>query len=150
MMTTLTLGDVANVISVIPRMMTILGITGVVTWGLFSQQRGSFAQNTISVFATSVKMGLCVLLLWPTSALFFALHIFVVLSLGPGSIADGEMFWRPDYPVVYVVSYLLNTVLWVPLYALMCACIFTWSFRPFRTFWLALRGQRSGEKQPAP
>ncbi len=60
-------GDVADVISVISGIMTILGVSGLVTWGFFTEQRGTLAENAISVFALSVKVGVCALLLWPMS-----------------------------------------------------------------------------------
>ena len=138
---TIQLSDVADVISLISGIMTILGISGFITWGLFSEQRGNLADDAISVFALSLKAGICVLLLWPMAVLFFVLHIFVVLSMGPGAIDGGTMFWNAAYPVAYFVSYLVNTLVWVPLYAILCACVFAWSLKPFATFWAALRSR---------
>ena len=130
----MTFGDVANVISVVSGLMTILGIGGIVSWSLVTVERGSLAQNTISVFAAAVKTGLCALSLWPAFMLFAATHIFVVLSLGPGVVGGQNFFWDSSHPAAFAFSYLLNTSLWVPVYTLACACIFTWSFGPLRLF----------------
>ncbi len=135
-----TFADVADVISVVAGLMTILGVGGLVSWSFIQKQRGTLADNSVSIFAFSVKTGLCILLLWPTSLVFFALHVFVVLSLGPGVISGSDFFWHPEHPLAYLASYVLNVLLWVPLYILLCACTYTWSFGPFRIFSRSIRG----------
>lgn len=91
-------GDIANVISVISGLMTILGFGGIVSWSLFTVERGTLAENTVSVFATAVKTGLCGLLLWPVFMLLAVTHIFVVLSVGPGAMGGDTFFWDSAHP----------------------------------------------------
>ena len=132
--------DVANVISVIAGLMTILGIGGLISWSFFRKERGTSADNTISVFAFAIKTGLCLLLLWPFAALFTALHVIVVLSLGPDSIGPDDPFlWDPKHAFAFSVSYILNLLIVAPLYFLVFACIYIGSIRPFRVFWSAFR-----------
>jgi hypothetical protein len=133
-------GDIADVISVIAGLMTIFGFGGFLSWSFFRKDKGTLADNSISVFAFSVKTGICFLLLWPMSALFFGLHIFVVLSLGRGSIGGADFFWNSGYPFAYLASYALAVLLLVPLYIILSACIYTGSFAPFRSFFRAFRG----------
>jgi hypothetical protein len=128
------LSDVANVISVISGLMTILGIGGLISWGFLKKDRDTLAANLVSIFAFSVKTGLCLLLLWPLVPVVFMLHSMIVLTLGPDQMASGSFLWNSDFPIAYCASYLINAILWVPLYLLLCACIYSWSFRPFRLF----------------
>lgn len=130
--------QIADVISIIAGLMTIIGLSGLLSWSFFKKARGNIIDDSISIFVMAFKSGLCILLLWFFAMPAYFLHIFVVLSLGLGHIGGTDFFWRDGDWYAYVASYLIGTLIWVPLYVLSCSSIFVGSIKPFKEFWARL------------
>ncbi len=125
---------VADIVSIFAGLMTIIGLGGVVTWSFTRKGRQDFADTTISVFALSVKIATCGVLLWILALPAALLHMIIVASLGDGSFLFTEYFWASEKWYAYIVSYLLALLIWVPVFLLTCACIFSWSVVPLKLF----------------
>lgn len=136
---------IANIITIISGIMTIFGITGIIGWSLSKESGQSLSQASMSIFAKSFKIALCIvsflILLLPIQAI----HILIVLSIGdgymPASTKSLEFWWRDSDWYAYLVSYCAVVLVGVPLYALSASSIYTWSLRPFHTFWNQVRGR---------
>ena len=132
---TINFSQIADVISIIAGLMTIIGLSGLLSWSFFKKARGNIVDDSISIFAMAFKSGLCILLLWFFAMPAYLLHIFVVLSLGKGHMAGTDFFWGETDWYAYVASYLIGTLIWVPLFVLSCSSIFAGSIKPFKEFW---------------
>ncbi|TVT53433.1 MAG: hypothetical protein FHK80_19005 [Azoarcus sp. PHD] len=135
--------DFANIISIVSGLMTILGITGIVSWSLSKEAGQSISQASMSIFAKSFKLALCVVSLLLFLVVLREIHFAIVLSVGegwmPGSTSDPNFWWKESGWYAYVISYFINILIGIPLYALIASSIFTWSLEPFRVFWKYLR-----------
>lgn len=136
---------IANIITIISGIMTIFGVTGIIGWSLSKESGQSLSQASMSIFAKAFKIALCIvsflILLLPIQAI----HILIVLSIGdgymPASTKSLEFWWRDSDWYAYLVSYCVVVLIGVPLYALSASSIYTWSLRPFHTFWNQVRGR---------
>lgn len=137
--------DLANVLSIVSSFMTIFGITGIVSWSLSREAGQSLSQASMSIFAKSFKLALCVVSLLLFLVVLREIHFSIVLSVGegwmPSSLSNPEFWWKESGWYAYVVSYLVNVLVGFPLYALIVSSIFTWSLKPFHVFWKYLRNR---------
>ncbi len=133
----------ANLISIISGIMTIFGVTGVVSWSLYKETGESFSQATMSIFAKSFKLALCIVSFLLFLILLYLIHVSIVISLGegwmPGSTRNPDFWWKNSDWYAYVVSYCLIVLIGIPFYSLIASSIYTWSLSPFRIFWTHLR-----------
>ena len=135
----------ANVISIISGLMTILGITGIVSWSLTKEVSQSISQATMSIFAKSFKLALCVVSLLLFLLVLREVHFTIVLSMGegwmPASATDPDYWWKESGWHAYVISYFIIILIGIPLYALIVSSIYTWSLETFRVFGKYLRNR---------
>lgn len=132
------LSFIRNSISLLADVMTIVGITGITSWSLFSKDRGPFQDKVAAIFAYSLKSAICLgllIVLVGTSKL--VLEFFVVLVNGHSSVDD--RYWSSTEPLGYIVGYLVLVLGHLPVFIIICACIYTWSFQPIRRFISAFR-----------
>lgn len=136
---------IANIISIISGLMTIFGITGIVSWSLTKESSQTLSQASMSIFAKSFKLAICVASFPVFLLLFREIHFAIVLNFGEGwmpvSFKNPDFWWKQEGWYAYMVSYFVNVLTGVPLYATTAACIYTWSLAPFRTFWWHLRNR---------
>ncbi len=87
----------ANVISIISGLMTIFGITGIVSWSLTKETNQNLPQATMSIFAKSFKLALCTVSFLLFLVLLREMHFTIVLNVGqdwmPGSVSDPDFWW---------------------------------------------------------
>ena len=125
--------------------MTIFGITGIISWSFIKETNQSLPQRTISVFAISFKVALCIVSLIILIIPLQAIHITTVLFIGngsmPGSIYNPEFWWRESDWYAYLISYALVVLFGIPLISLSLASVYTWSLRPFYLFWHSVRNR---------
>lgn len=135
----------ANIVTIISGLMTIFGVTGIIGWSLSKESGQSLSQASMSVFAKAFKCGLCIVAFLVLLLPIQAIYISIVLSIGngylPASMKNPEFWWRdPDW-YAYLVGYSVVVLVGIPLYALSASSIYTWSLRPFHTFWRHVRGR---------
>lgn len=135
----------ANFVSIVSGLMTIFGITGIVSWSLSKEVGQSISQASMSIFAKSFKLALCVVSLLLFSVVLREIHFSIVLSVGegwmPASLFNPDFWWKESGWYAYVISYFVNTLIGIPLYALIASSIYSWSLEPFRVFWQYLRNR---------
>lgn len=127
--------QIADVVSVIAGLMTIFGLSGLMSWSFFKKSKGDMADNSITIFVMAFKSGICILLLWLFAIPVFFLHIFIVLTVGKGCVGGENFFWADNEWYAYIASYLIGILIWIPLYILSCSAIFAGSLVPFKVFW---------------
>jgi len=133
------MGKFADIITIISGIMTIFGVTGIISWSLVKESEQTLSQATISIFAKSFKIALCIvsflILLIPMQAI----HMAIVLSVGkgmmPSSIFNTEFWWGTSDWYAYLISYAVTVLVGIPLYSLSAASIYSWSIQPFIIFW---------------
>lgn len=139
------MNNFANFLSIVSSLMTIFGITGIVSWS-FSREAGqSISQTSMSIFAKSFKLALCIVSLLLFSVVLHVIHVSIVLNVGKGwmpvSLSNPNFWWsEPDW-YAYVISYFVNVLIGTPLCALIVSSIYTWSLKPFHVFWMYLRNR---------
>jgi hypothetical protein len=127
-------------ISLIADVMTLIGVSGIVTWSIFHRE-SRLADKVLEIFAFSIKMFFCLLLLAPFLMLFHPMSFFSRLFLTgvfEMPIDLTRQWWDSTNPVPYVISHLFTGLIVIPLYVVTCACVLLWSFSPlshlFRKF----------------
>src|SRR5205807_910654 len=108
----------------------ILGISGIVSWSLFSKDRGPFQRKVAMVLAFSLKTAFCIFLLAVMAFPAIVIHAIVVGF--PHSLSGANFFWDTSGQAYYIASYLFQALLLLPLYLVLCFSIYEWSFDPFR------------------
>jgi len=137
--------EIANVITIISGVMTIFGITGIVGWSLSKEAGQNLSEASISIFAKSFKLALCIVTFLVLVLPIQAIYVLIVLAVGdgimPASTASPEFWWRESDWYAYLLGYCVVVLVAVPLYALSASSIYTWSLRPIRIFWREVRGR---------
>lgn len=140
------MSEIADIISIITGIMTILGISGILSWSLTRESGGTLSSNSITIFAKSIKIGLTLIFQLVLIIPIQGLHIFLVLAIGeggmPASAHNPEFWWRDNYWYAYGVSYLIGVLIWVPVCILSFTVIYTWSLAPVNTLIQHLRSSR--------
>ncbi|MEI7637024.1 MAG: hypothetical protein WCJ37_06925 [Syntrophus sp. (in: bacteria)] len=130
----MTIASIADFISIVAGTMTIFGVGGLLSWSLVKKTKENLPDTTLSIFVMAFKLALCILMLWLFAVPVVLLHMFIVLSIGKGSIGSGDLFWGDEYSYAYIISYIIGVLVWVPAYFISCACIYSWSFQPVIIF----------------
>ncbi|OCH70095.1 hypothetical protein [Vibrio splendidus] len=134
--------DFANIISIVSGLMTLLGVGGFFSWSIYDKSKEpDLSGKAISIFAYSVKFGLCILVLLLMLLPVHLCHISIVLAIGNGSIGSSTMYWSEGNWYAYVVSYIIIVSIWLPIYLLLTASVFHWSFSPFKLFFAKMQGK---------
>ena len=133
--------DVKEIISSMADAMTIFGVGGFFTWSFVKRSiaERDVAGTGVSIFSWSVKLCLCIAAL---AALFIPamlVRMFVILVIA-GSNSSSEWLWSESEPLAYSISYFVSALLFIPLAILTVASVFSWSFTPFRRFWMRFSG----------
>ena len=140
----------ADIIGIISGLMSIVGISGILGWSIFRKGKSPLANTILQIFAYSIKIFLCIILLGALLLLLQLPWMIVVDSTGGTSSTQGEWIDGVGYVPVPFFSYLfsygnhLGTILIglfaIPFYILCCACLFTWSLKPLKNFLKIFKG----------
>lgn len=126
-------------------MMTLFGVTGIFTWSFVKKNmEGRKPEDIgISVFALAVKGFMSIAVLVALIIPAFLFHMFVILLIS-GSYLPSDGLWSEQKATVYIVSYVLSCLWFIPVAVLSISSVFTWSLEPFRRFRLAFTGKSGG------
>ena len=143
----MTLGLIADMVSIVAGAMTILGIGGLVTWSALRRGgRSPFQEAVLGVAATSLKVGFSLIMLAPFAMIWgtaFQLIVIMVAGMLHSYVVDliRQPWWDPAIPVPYIAAWLVPSLVLLPLYVVTTMCILTWSAEPARGLWRALTGR---------
>ena len=113
----MTFPEFANWVTVVSGSMTIIGLSGLFSWGIFSRSRGGLSATVFEVFAYSWKTGLCLLLLVPFYIIWYLLY-GELLSFVTRGYAIKDFYWDSLYPIRYSATYLATGLVLLPVYCL--------------------------------
>ncbi|MDX6559124.1 MAG: hypothetical protein QOF72_2173 [Blastocatellia bacterium] len=131
----------ANIISIVSGFITILGIGGIVSWSIFGKDRGAFQRKVALIFAFSLKTAFCLIVLSLVG--FFALLIHVIIIGFSRGLTSSTFYWDAQNPTFYLISYGFQILFLLPLYLILCSCIYEWSFEPLKRLTSAFNKNRS-------
>lgn len=134
----MTLSEFADYVTVASGCMTIFGLGGLFTWGIFGRGRAGVSATVFQVFAYSVKTGICILLFFP---FIFIWHLLYqnMLSVVLGGFSYIDYYWLSEKSAQYLFVYMTTLILLLPIYCLSCLSVYQWSLIPFITFYKTLR-----------
>jgi len=129
----------ADIVTIISGFMTIIGISGVVTWSLTRNSKTLLEERIVAVFVISVKCFICILLAVPLYLISYFILGFIIVFLR--DIFDEynsaySWWWSKDHPAAYTVAYIVAFLPSVPIWLLTCKSIIDWSFEPFKYFYV--------------
>src|SRR5471030_2245714 len=137
-----TLTYLSTLVSLVSGAMTILGVSGLLTWSLTDKKRGTFDDNVIGVMAATTKLAIAVVVLLVGAGIGFITHFFVLL-LAKGSItASDNIYWDDAFAGAHIAGYAAAVILWLPLVVLCVSSVFSWSLSPFVRFYRALSNKQ--------
>lgn len=127
-----------DIIGLVADLMALFGLSGFFTWAFVKKSLNSLepAEIGVSVFAMAVKAFLSIFVLAALLVPGFFLHMIVIMILS-GSYMPSEALWSERKSVLYVASYVLNALWFIPLSILSVSSVFAWSLNPFQRFWHA-------------
>jgi hypothetical protein len=128
----ITLSNIADIVTLVAGGMTILGVGGLVTWSFFKDGKDGFSSVILTVFSYSIKTALCLAIIPFMFAIMILPWIFAVAFAG-GDTATSP-FSHDTWPLGNYIGTSVVLLFAVPVYFLICSCIYTWSFRPFKRF----------------
>ena len=134
--------DVREIISSVADAMAIFGMGGFFTWSFVKRSivERDVADTGISIFSWSVKLFLCIGALAAIFIPAMLVRMFVILVI-TGSYSPSEWVWSENEPLAYAISYFVSALIFIPLAILTVASVFSWSFAPFRRFWMRFSGK---------
>jgi len=126
------ISQIANLITIISGTMTILGVSGFLTWSIFSGKDGLLSERLLSIFAYSIKSAMCLAVIPFIGMLIFFPWIFAVGFAG----GDPNLlpFSGKEFPIGNYIGTFIIAMFSVPAYIILCSCIFEWSFKPISRF----------------
>ena len=134
----MTFSEFSDYVTVASGFMTIFGLGGLFSWGIFRRNRSGVSAAVFQIFAYSIKTGMCVLLIFP---FLFLWHLLYgnLLSFILGGFAYRDYYWQSEDQVKYIFVYLTTLIILLPLYFVSCLSVYQWSVAPFITFYKTLR-----------
>jgi hypothetical protein len=133
----MTFSEFADWVTVVSGSMTIIGLGGLFSWGIFGRGRGGLSATVFEVFAYSWKTGLCLLLLVPSYIIWDLLYGELLRFVTRGYLMK-DFYWDSLYPIRYSAVYLATSLVLLPVYCLSCLSVYQWSLAPFVSFYKAL------------
>ncbi|MTB46044.1 hypothetical protein [Providencia sp. wls1950] len=144
--------NVIDVLSLISSIMTIMGITGVLSWGLSSkpEERSNIA---LYILALMFRVAVCIIVIaifvWPFAMArsWFSFMLFDGPSEVISSLKNPSLWWRDDYSVSYILGYVVTIPITLVLIVPCVASIWSRSITPFKVMWNYVAGSEQ-EKKP--
>lgn len=133
---------ISTIVSIVSGLMTILGISGVVTWGFKNTETRPGADSIIIIFVYSIKFFINTIILAVLSLLAYMMNFGVVLVLKGHIQAESNEYWEKGYEFQHILSYLIVALLFIPMFLLLSATVYQWSFSPFNKFFSKFRSNR--------
>jgi hypothetical protein len=134
----MTFSEFADWVTIVSGAMTIMGIGGLFSWGIFGRDRNELSATVFQIFAYSWKTGLCLLLLVPLYFIWHLLYRELLTIVTKGFLYD-DYYWNSLYPIRYSAAYLTTALILFPVYCLCCLSVYRCSISPFVFFYRALR-----------
>ena len=132
----------ANWISIIAGFFTIFGLSGVVTWSVFKKERSQLATTVLSIFNYSMKTALCLILAAVFCGIFMLLNVILMVALKDGT----ELYWWESGKTLYhIPTYFVLSAILVPIYFILCECIYKYSIEPIQRFIERFKNQKKLE-----
>ncbi len=126
------LQTIANIISIIAGIITILGIGGILSWSILKKDKSLLSDSVLSIFSYSLKTGFVILIGIPGAYLFFFFYSWLlVFSKGE---AD-PLYWESGHFFEHFIAYFIVALFAMPIYSVICACIYKSSLDPWQRFW---------------
>jgi len=127
------LQTIANIISIIAGLITILGIGGIVSWSIFKKSRTQWSDTVLSVFSYGVKTAWCITLGAITLSIYLFIAWFILAML---QAILYESAWGQNAKFRFEIAvYLVLVVFHIPIYLVLCSCIYKSSWGPWQRFW---------------
>ena len=123
------LQTIANIISIIAGIITILGIGGIVTWSLSKKGKSQFSDTVLSVFSYGIKTASCIIL--GAIILWIYLIITSIITVSSEGPVNKPVWW---YFYFNLAVYFVPAVFLVPTYSVVCSCIYKSSWDPWQRF----------------
>jgi len=124
------LQKIANIISIIAGIITILGIGGIVTWSLSKKGKTQWSNTVLSVFSYGIKTAFCIIL----GAMSLWIYLIITSMITVTSEAPvNEPVWRQFY--FNFAVYFVLAVFPVSIYLVLCSCIYKSSWDPWQRLW---------------
>src|SRR5271169_6771097 len=111
----MTFSDFANYVSTISGIMTILGIGGIISWGVAERTRNTFAARVVLILSYSIKTALVCALLIPLKFVWQTLYVVSFRYIGDGTFSYVNPYWYSSAPITNIVVYVISLGGVVPL-----------------------------------
>ncbi|MEY1236066.1 hypothetical protein AB7102_00675 [Providencia manganoxydans] len=132
--------NIVNAVSLISGLMTIMGITGVLSWGLSGKPKET-SNIALYILTLMFRGAVCIIVIacfvWPF-VLFRSWLSFMFFG-GPSgainSIEDPLLWWLSDYSISYILGYLVSIPITLVIIVPCIASIWLCRLTPFKTMW---------------
>lgn len=139
----MTYTQIIELIHLAASIMTILGITGLLSWG-FRNKDSKLSESIILMAVYSFKAFISLLLLIPISMIIWFIASMII-DFGVSGIIDlnsQKYYWNNEYPGLYSLVYLISGFFPMSIWLLLSSCILQGSREPLRIFKKHLFGNK--------
>jgi len=126
----MTLDKIADWITIIAGSMTILGLSGVVSWGIGKHFSSAAANRIYQISLSVLKFGLSFLLLFIVFFIWQFCYGELVL-LAKGSYSHGTFYWDINHPIPHIVCYTITIPIFLFIFIACALCVVMGSLSPF-------------------
>lgn len=131
--------NIVDVLSLISSIMTIMGITGLLSWSLAGKSKKP-SDYALSFLGKAFRAAICLIILSPLLYCFIILKSFLTWifggpSLVRDSLSDPLVWWDIDYPYSYILGYLVSTPIALVIIVPTITTIWFWKLSPFLQIW---------------
>ena len=117
-------------LSVLADFMTILGISGIAAWSIFSKDKSPLQRAVARIVAFSVKTAICLFGFLLCYLIARGVYIGIVILVN-GRISSNTVFWDSTQPIGYILAYSIAVFGIGVLFLLFCAVVYSWSSTRF-------------------
>jgi len=120
---------IADWVSIIAGIMTVIGISGIVTWSIGRHLTNTMANRIFAISIQMLKIGLILLFLF---ILFFLWQTFygILLVIAKGN--SHNFYWDPNKPIPHILTYLISGLIFLFFSISGSFCIYLGSISPIK------------------
>jgi hypothetical protein len=112
----------------------VTGISGIVSWSLFSQGSSGLPQTVSQIAGYSLKSFFCLVVGLP-AVVFHKIGVMAVLAILEAldiNVPNKDTYWDRNHPIPHLIAIVVVSMIIVPLYITICLSIILSSSEPIK------------------
>ncbi|AFL73258.1 hypothetical protein [Thiocystis violascens] len=134
----MTLSYLADIVTLIAGAMTILGLSGLLSWSYFHKNESPLSERVLTIFAYSIKTSLACVLTYYAYWLWSWFYLWLLVDFWGSALHMAKFYWNQEEAPRYLFAYFFSLALFVPLYVSSVIALYSSSFVPIKRLAVAI------------